>query len=377
MDPLQLLLAGLTGAAVAFLLPRLLRGRSGHSVVESALARIDARLDEQARGQLEQAQSLRLEIEQRLSTGFDRADRTQADVVKRLALIDQAQQRLTELSSNVVSLQEVLADRSSRGAFGEVQLHALVSNVLPAGSFKMQYTLSTGRRADCMLFLPQPTGNIAIDSKFPLANFRRKVDPRLPAAERQQAGKAFARDVKTHISDVADKYILPGETCDSAVLFLPAEAVFAEIHAACPELVELAQQRCVWLTSPTTLMAVLTTARAVLRDAATRREVHAIQGHLRTLGTEFGRFEASIDKLAVHIRQAGEDITRARQAADRITGRFREIDELELPAMEAPSSDRDSPASAAIDSPAENHGMRLANRSSVADEPSVQAPGER
>ena len=265
MDPLQLLLAGLTGAAVAFLLPRLLRGRSGHSVVESALARIDARLDEQTRGQLEQAQSLRLEIEQRLSTGFDRADRTQADVVKRLALIDQAQQRLTELSSNVVSLQEVLADRSSRGAFGEVQLHALVSNVLPAGSFKMQYTLSTGRRADCMLFLPQPTGNIAIDSKFPLANFRRKVDPRLPAAERQQAGKAFARDVKTHISDVADKYILPGETCDSAVLFLPAEAVFAEIHAACPELVELAQQRCVWLTSDDP-DGVLTTA-ALLRDA--------------------------------------------------------------------------------------------------------------
>ncbi len=377
MEPLQILLAGLVGAAIALLVPQLFRIRSRTSSVESALAKIDARLDEQARRQLEQAQSLRLEIEQRLSTGFDRADKTQADVVKRLALIDHAQKRLTELSSNVVSLQEVLADRSSRGTFGEVQLQALVSNVLPPGSFKMQYTLSTGRRADCMLFLPQPTGNIAIDSKFPLANFRKKVDARLPAAERQQAGKAFAKDVRMHITDIADKYILPGETCDSAVLFLPAEAVFAEIHAAHPELVELAQRRCVWLTSPTTLMAVLTTARSVLRDAATRREVHAIQEHLRALGKEFGRFEGSIDKLAAHIRQAGDDIARARTAAGKITGRFREIDDLELAAMEAGSPSSDQTGQAAIDSSAENRRNRLDRLPSAADEPRVQAAGER
>lgn len=334
MDPVTLALICLILVLVALNVATFVRSKPAktdeNAAVRSSLSRLDARLDEQGRRQIEQAHALRSEIDQRLSSGFERTDRTYADVVKRLALIDQAQERITELSSNVVSLREILADRSARGAFGEVQLHALVSNILPPNGFKMQHTLSNGKRADCMLFLPAPTGNIAIDSKFPLSNFKRKVDPSLPQSDRLRAGRDFARDVRVHIDDVASKYVVPGETCDSAVLFIPAEAVFAEIHASHPELVDFAQRKNVWLTSPTTLMAVLTTARSVLKDEATRREVHEIQGHLRLLGNDFHRFEASMEKLAAHIRQADEDVARVQTSARKITSRFHKIDKLEL-----------------------------------------------
>ena len=334
MDPsaFALVVVGLVliGMNAAALWRRRTSRKDEDSAVRTLLARLDARLDEQSRRQVEDARALRAEIDKRLAGGFDRTDRTFADVVRRLALVDKAQERITELSSNVVSLREILADRSARGAFGEVQLHALVTNIIPPDGYRMQHTLSNGRRADCMLFLPPPTGNIAIDSKFPLSNFRRKVDPSLPRPERLRAGRAFVRDVKAHVADIAAKYIVPGETCDSAVLFLPAESVFAEIHASHPELVEFAFRKKVWLTSPTTLMAVLTTARSVLKDEATRREVHLIREHLRLLGTDFARFESNIEKLANHIRLAGDDAQRTRAASRRIGARFRKIDELDL-----------------------------------------------
>ena len=338
-DPLAIALACLVVLLVVVNIATLSRSRQAGADrrdLLASLARLDARLEEQARGQVGREQALRSEIGQRLSTGLERTDRTYTEVVKRLALIDRAQERMTELSSDMVSLREILADRSARGAFGEIQLSALVTNLLPPDTFQMQHTLSNGRRADCMLFLPPPTGNIAIDSKFPLSNYRRKVDPSLPDAEQARAARDFARDVRAHVEDVARKYILPGETCDAAVLFIPAEAVFAEIHAEHPELVEAAQRKSVWLTSPTTLMAVLTTALSVLKDAATRREVHAIREHLVRLGKDFERFESSMEKLATHIRQAGEDVTRVQTSSRKITARFRSIDQLELP--ETPAS---------------------------------------
>ena len=333
MDPFTTVLIGLAALIGIALAAAIRSGRTkskASAAVESALARLDARIDEQGRRHTADAQALRSEIEQRLASGFERTTQTHSDIVKRLALIDRAQERIAELSANVVSLREILADRSARGAFGEVQLQALVTNVLPPGGFAMQHTLSNGKRADCMLFLPPPTGNIAIDSKFPLSNFRRKVDPSLPQSERLRAGKDFARDVRTHVDAVASKYIVPGETCDAAVLFVPAEAVFAEIHASYPEVVEAAQRQSVWLTSPTTLMAVLTTARAVFRGEAARREVHAIQEHLRALGEDFGRFEANIGKLDARIRHAGDDVSRIASAARRIANRFKKIDRLDM-----------------------------------------------
>ena len=275
------------------------------------------------------------QVDKRLSEGFEKTVATFADVQKRLELIDDAQKKITELSGNVVSLQEVLADRTSRGTFGEVQLQALVANVLPESSYSMQYTLTNGRCVDCMMFLPEPTGSVAIDSKFPLENFRRKVDPALSRSDREAAGKEFARNVLTHIHDVAKKYIIDGETADFAVLFIPAEAVFAEIHGQYPDLVEKAHRLGVLPASPTTLFAILTTAAAVLKDAATREQVHIIQEHLSKLGVDFNRFQTRMDNLAQHIDQAHRDVELVNTSARKITSRFSKIERLDLGAGES------------------------------------------
>ncbi len=269
------------------------------------------------------------QVEKRLAEGFEKTNQTFTDIVKRLALIDDAQKKITELSTNVVSLQEVLADKRSRGAFGEVQLTALIRNVLPEQHFALQYKLSSGRIADCMLFLPDPTGNIAIDAKFPLESYKKMTDPQLAESERKLAERQFKLDIKKHISDIADKYIIPGETADGAVMFLPAEAIFAELHAYHADLIEEAYRRRVWLTSPTTLMAVLTTARSVLKDEATRRQIHLIQEHLIKLGEDFSRFRGRFDNLAKHIDQAATDVKQIHTSAQKISNRFTQIEKVE------------------------------------------------
>lgn len=273
------------------------------------------------------------QVDTRLSEGFAQTTATFTDVVKRLALIDEAQKRITELSTNVVSLQEILADKRSRGAFGEVQLNALLYNVLPETQFSLQHTLSNGKRADCVLFLPPPTGNIAIDAKFPLESYRRIMDIALPESERKSAEAQFRQDIRRHIQDVASKYIIAGETSDGAILFIPAEAVFAEIHAHYYEIVEEAQKLRVWLASPTTMMAILTTARAVIKDAATREQVHMIQKYLAELSKDFHRFQQRMHNLARHIEQAHGDIQEVKTSADKISSRFEKIERVELEAL--------------------------------------------
>lgn len=251
-------------------------------------------------------------------------------MVKRLALIDEAQKKITELSGNVVSLQEVLADKRSRGAFGEVQLSSLVRNVMPENSFAFQHTLSNSTRVDCMLFLPEPSGDIGIDSKFPLESYRKMTDIDLHEADRVNAERQFRKDIRKHIQDIAGKYIIPGETSDGAVMFIPAESIFAEIHSRYYDLVEEAQRARVWLVSPTTLMAVLTTARAVLKDSATRKQVHLIQEHLVALSKDFDRFRTRMDNLSKHIEQASKDVNDVNISARKITSRFEKIEQVEM-----------------------------------------------
>lgn len=270
------------------------------------------------------------QVEQRLNKGFEKTTETFTDVVKRLALIDAAQQRIVELSSNVVSLQEVLTDKRSRGAFGEVQMAGLIANVMPEGSYSLQHTLSNGTRADCMMFLPDPTGHIAIDSKFPLDSFQKMMDNDATDAGRLAAEKQFRLDIKKHIKDIAEKYIIENETADGAIMFIPAEAVFAEIHAHQSQLVEEAQRARVWMVSPTTLMAVLTTARAVLKDSATRKQVHVIQEHLVNLAKDFDRFRKRMDKLSLHIQQANNDVKDVNISATKISSRFEKIEKVEI-----------------------------------------------
>jgi DNA recombination protein RmuC len=270
------------------------------------------------------------QVETRLNKGFEKTNETFTDVVKRLALIDEAQKKITELSSSVVSLQEVLNDKRSRGAFGEAQMMLQVRNALPENCFEEQYKLSNGARVDCMLFLPEPTGNLAIDAKFPLDSYKTMMDPDIAQSDRLLAERQFKQDIKKHINDIADKYIIPGETSDGALMFIPAEAVFAEIHAHQPDLVEESQRRRVWMVSPTTMMAVLTTARAVLKDSATRKQVHLIQEHLIKLSTDFDRFRKRMDSLSKHIQQANKDVEEVNTSARKISSRFEKIEKVEL-----------------------------------------------
>lgn len=270
------------------------------------------------------------QVEKRLTAGFEKTTTIFNDVIKRLAMIDAAQKQINELSTNVVSLQSILTDKRSRGAFGEVQLIALIRNVMPENTFKLQHTLSNGKRADCLLLLPEPTGHIAIDAKFPLETFQQLADlgsthPSLKSLQQQ-----LRQDIRKHITDIADKYIIPGETSEGAIMFLPAEAVFAEIHAHYPELVSYAYERKVWLTSPTTMMAILTTATAALKDVATRKQVHIIQEHLRHLNLDFGRFQKRMDNLARHIAQAHTDVEQVHLSSQKISKRFDQIEQVQL-----------------------------------------------
>jgi DNA recombination protein RmuC len=282
-------------------------------------ARIDQRL-EQISGK----------VNERLDEGFKKTNDTFVNVMQRLATIDEAQKKIETLTGSVVSLQELLGDKRSRGAFGEVQLEALVRNILPPSAFEFQCRLSNGMRVDCVLKLPAPTGMVCVDSKFPLENYHKMLAPGTNEVERAGAQRQFRADVKRHVDDIAKKYIVPNETSDGAVMFVPAEAVFAEIHAYHSEVVDHANGKRVWIVSPTTLMAVLNTARAVLKDVETRQQVHVIKEALSYLGQDFRRFEERMKKLADHVRQAHQDAEEVQVSSRKIVQQFYKIESVEL-----------------------------------------------
>ncbi len=306
-----------------------IRKQVGESLTQHS-DEIGKRMDKLTKETQEKLKEISGEVDKRLTAGFEKTTATFTDVVKRLTIIDQAQKKITELSGNVVSLQDILNDKRSRGAFGEVQLSSLIHNTIPESHFSMQHTLSNGKRVDCLLFLPEPSGNIAIDAKFPLETFRKLTDSSLSEIERRPLEQQFRNDIKKHIQDIAEKYIISGETSDGAVMFIPAEAVFAEIHGNYPELVEFAHRSRVWLVSPTTMMAILTTARAVLKDEATRKQVHIIQEHLVALSKDFDRFQKRMDNLARHIDQAHQDVEQVHRSSQKISTRFTKIEKVEL-----------------------------------------------
>jgi DNA recombination protein RmuC len=282
-------------------------------------ARIDQRL-EQISGK----------VSERLDEGFKKTNDTFVSVMQRLATIDEAQKKIETLTGSVVTLQDLLGNKQSRGAFGEVQLEALVRNMLPPAAYEMQFTLPNGFRVDCALRLPEPTGVVCVDSKFPLDNYRRMVARDANDVDRALAQRQFRADVKKHVDDISAKYIVPDVTSDGAVMFVPAEAVFAEIHAYHAEVVEYANARRVWIVSPTTLMAVLNTARAVLKDVETRKQIHVIREALARLAVEFARFDERLHDLAKHIRQAGEDVEKIQITGTKISQQFQRIEAAEL-----------------------------------------------
>ncbi|MGH6618606.1 MAG: DNA recombination protein RmuC [Alphaproteobacteria bacterium] len=259
---------------------------------------------------------------------------TMGDLKERLAIIGKAQENITKLSADVVSLQEVLSNKQARGAFGETQLADQVRNALPPSAYAFQATLGNGSRVDCLLTLPNPPGCIAIDSKFPLESYHALRNAR-DDRDRLEARRRFAADVLKHVNDIASKYIIPGETADSALMFLPSEAVYAELHAELPEVVEKSHRARVYIVSPTTLMATLHTIRAVLKDAQMREQAGLIQKEVAAMGDDVSRLDSRVAKLQQHFGQAEEDIRQIRISTEKVQKRAVKIQELDLDEIEA------------------------------------------
>lgn len=252
-----------------------------------------------------------------------------AKLTERLTVIDKAQENIMKLSTDVVGLQHILDDKQARGAFGEIQLEGIVEDALPAAAYELQSVLSNGRRADCLIKLPNPPGSVVVDAKFPLTSYQHMIDAEDDVG-RAAAKRRLGDDVKKHIKDIAERYILPGETADSALMFLPSEAVYAELHANHPAIIEASHKARVYIVSPTTMMATLTTVRAVLRDVEMRKQAGVIQKEVGTLLTDVGRLADRVGKLRTHFDQASRDIEQIEISAGKVQSRGTRINELDL-----------------------------------------------
>ncbi|MCK4689656.1 MAG: DNA recombination protein RmuC [Candidatus Marinimicrobia bacterium] len=282
-------------------------------------------------------------VRESLNEGFKKTNETFNSVIERLAKIDEAPKKIDSLSTNVVSLQDILTDKKSRGVFGEVQLNQILFAVFGEKNdkiFQTQYKLSNSNIVDAILFAPDPPGNIPIDSKFPLENYKRIMDKTLSESERKQAVKLFEIDIRKQIDDIADKYIILGETANQAVMFLPAEAIFAELYAYHESLVNYAQKRRIWITSPTTFMAVLNTLQIVLNDIERRKFADIIQQELMKLSEDFGRYRVRWDKLSTHIDTVQKDVKDIHTTTNKISRSFEKIAKVDLDKDKLPEQDK-------------------------------------
>lgn len=272
---------------------------------------------------------VQLQMNENLQGSARRTAHSLGELQQRLTAIDKAQENITKLSGDVLSLQDILSNKQTRGAFGEIQLNDIVSKALPSDSYTLQATLSNGRRADCLIHLPNPPGPIVIDSKFPLEPYEAlrnaKTDWELNDAARQ-----LRTAVKKHIKDISEKYILDGETADGALMFLPSEAVYAELHANFPELVREGFSARVWIVSPTTCMATLNTMRAILKDARMREQAGAIRRELGLLYQDVDRLGTRVENLDRHFNQAAKDLTEIKISADKAGKRARRLDNFDF-----------------------------------------------
>lgn len=272
-------------------------------------------------------------VNERLDQSFNKTNETFQNILVRLAKIDEAQKKIESLSTDIVSLQNLLSDKKSRGTFGEVQLYQIMAAIFGEKNdriYETQYKLSNGTIVDAMLHAPLPMGDLPIDSKFPLENYQRMMDRTLGEVERQLAEKQFKQDVKKHIDDIFNKYVTPQETSDQAVMFLPAEAIFAEINAYHPDLVAYSQRKRVWLVSPTTFMSTLTTIQVILNNLERDQHALIIQQELNKLGDEFKRYKERWDKLSKHIDSVSKDVKEIHITTEKIGTRFDAISNVEL-----------------------------------------------
>lgn len=271
-------------------------------------------------------------VNERLDENFEKTNKTFTSVIERLSKIDEAQKKIEGLSTDIVSLQSILTDKKTRGIFGEVNLKHIMASVFGEKNdniYKMQYTFDTGVIADCVLFAPEPLGTIAIDSKFPLENYRIMIDKKAGALERQNAEKLFKQDVKKHIDAIANKYIIKGVTSDQAIMFLPAEALFAELNAYHPDIIDYAYKKRVWIASPTTLMSTLTTIELVIKNIEKDKYTSIIHDELNKLSVDFGRYKERWNKLSRSIEAVSRDANDIHITTDKISKRFEAINNVD------------------------------------------------
>ncbi len=272
---------------------------------------------------------VQLQMNENLQGSARRTAHSLGELQQRLTAIDKAQENITKLSGDVLSLQDILSNKQTRGAFGEIQLNDIVSKALPSDSYTLQATLSNGRRADCLIHLPNPPGPIVIDSKFPLEPYE-ALRNATTDWELNEAARQLRTAVKKHIKDISEKYIIEGETADGALMFLPSEAVYAELHANFSELVREGFSARVWIVSPTTCMATLNTMRAILKDARMREQAGAIRRELGLLYQDVDRLGTRVENLDRHFTQAAKDITEIKISADKAGKRARRLDNFDF-----------------------------------------------
>lgn len=276
-------------------------------------------------------------VNERLDENFEKTNKTFTSVLERLSKIDEAQKKIDTLSSDIVSLQGVLTDKKTRGIFGEVNLKHILSSVFGENNnkiYELQHTFSNGVIADCVLYAPEPLGVVAIDSKFPLENYQIMVDKNNDIGVRSSAEKLFKSDMKKHIDAIASKYIIPGVTSEQAILFLPAEAIFAEINAYHQDLIDYAYKKRVWITSPTTLISTLTTLQIIIKNIERDKYTKVIHQELRLLDEEFKRYKDRWDKLYRSIETVSKDVKDIHTTTDKITKRFNSINQVEMGELE-------------------------------------------
>ena len=272
-------------------------------------------------------------VDAKLDDGFKKTNETFQGILERISKIDEAQKKIEQLSTNIISLQDILSDKKSRGCYGEVQLHTILASVFGDKNdkvYQLQYTLPNNSIADSILRCPEPLGLVCIDSKFPLENYQRMMDKTISDIEREGYEKAFKLDVKKHIDAISSKYIIKDVTSDQAIMFLPAEAIFAEINAYHPDLVTYAQKKRVWLTSPTTLIATLTTIEVILKNIERNKYTKVIQLELEKLSVEFARYRTRWDNLSKSIIKVNKEVEEITTTTDKITKKFEQINRVEL-----------------------------------------------
>ena len=276
-------------------------------------------------------------VNTRLDENFEKTNKTFMNVIERLTKIDEAQKKIETLSTDIVDLQSVLTDKKTRGIFGEINLKHILTSVFGEKNdriYKLQYTLSNGTIADSVLFAPDPLGTICIDSKFPLENYQMMVDKKISEKERLEYEKLFKQDMKKHIDAISSKYIIQGETSEQAILFLPAEAIFAEVNAYHQDIINYAYKKRVWITSPTTLISTLTVIQMIINNIERDKYTSIIHDELNKLGLEFSRYRERWDRLAKSIQTVNKDVESVYITTDKISKKFESINNVEVSKLE-------------------------------------------